>query len=153
MKFDLRPWQPADEPLTARLVNDLMGPILTEAWGPEYASGAVLEMVRFIREDEGETYVVEVDGQAAGLLGFSVAEGVMHISTLLVDPVWQGQGLGTKLLEFCHEKARLRQVEQLETWVQQNNTRAIRFLERAGFTRGGEVALHTLEFTRTVHPA
>lgn len=151
MEFELRPWQPEDEALTRRLVTEQMGPVTTAAWGQEYGLAALEEMIRFIREDEGETYVVEVAGQEVGLLGYTIADETMHISTLIVDSSVQGQGLGDKLLQTCIDRAELRSVMQLEAWVQTTNSRALHLLERAGFMKQlGEVALETVEFIRPV---
>lgn len=56
-----------------------------------------------------------------------------EIKKLFVEPVLQGQGLGTKLLEYAVEHMGANTL-----WALEKNTKAIRFYQRHGFHLTGE---------------
>ena len=56
-----------------------------------------------------------------------------EVRKLFVEPVLQGQGLGTKLLEYAVEHMGAKTL-----WALEKNTRAIRFYQRHGFHLTGE---------------
>lgn len=58
----------------------------------------------------------------------------VKIERIYVDPTFQGQKIGAKLLEFAGEQARLSGAEWLWLSVWTANPPAIRFYERNGFT-------------------
>lgn len=63
-------------------------------------------------------------GQIAGLLGVAVRK----VEMLFVDPLAQGQGVGTQLLTFARTHLQATQVD-----VNEQNQQALRFYQRAGF--------------------
>ncbi|MDO4294465.1 MAG: GNAT family N-acetyltransferase, partial [Eubacteriales bacterium] len=59
-----------------------------------------------------------------------------HIDDLYVDPFFQGEGVGGRLLEHCLEIAR-REAAGSVLWVLEKNERARRFYEHRGFAATG----------------
>ena len=55
------------------------------------------------------------------------------LEDLYVSDVARGTGLGKALLEVCFERARARGCRRIELDVNESNTHAIAFYERAGF--------------------
>jgi ribosomal protein S18 acetylase RimI-like enzyme len=81
------------------------------------------------------------DGRAIGIavcfLGFSTfhARPLINIHDLAVLPDCRGQGIGRRLLDAVAEKARQSQCCKLTLEVQENNHRARRLYEAAGFAQ------------------
>lgn len=74
-----------------------------------------------------DLFVAVIDTRIAGMLALRVGE--QQLDQLFVDPNFQGSGIGLKLLNFA--KQRLPDGMWLRT--AEENTRAIRFYEAAGF--------------------
>ncbi|MFE7093360.1 GNAT family N-acetyltransferase [Streptomyces erythrochromogenes] len=72
-----------------------------------------------------ETWVATVEGSAVGLLVLGDSE----LDQLYVDPAWQGQGVGGRLVEL----AKQRRPGGMELWTFQVNEAAQRFYQRHGF--------------------
>lgn len=89
--------------------------------------------------------VAETQGQlvAHGVLeplGLEVIRHVVQL-TLAVHPGWQGQGVGSALLERLIEWARAAPaVEKIELRVRHTNTRALALYARLGFVEEGRFA-------------
>ena len=75
------------------------------------------------------------------LVGYLVAmEGAeeVHLLNITVAPAWQGQGLGTRLLNALCEWSRQRQAQWLWLEVRASNTHAQQVYQHFGFKRVGE---------------
>ncbi|MFJ3175383.1 GNAT family N-acetyltransferase [Streptomyces roseus] len=72
-----------------------------------------------------ETWVVTVDGSVVGMM---VLDGE-DLDQLYLDPAWQGQGIGGRLVRL----AKQRRPAGLVLWTFQVNAPARRFYERHGF--------------------
>jgi ribosomal protein S18 acetylase RimI-like enzyme len=59
------------------------------------------------------------------------------ILAIAVDPACQGKGIGLQLMERFERIAREHHLTRLHLTVSVNNTQAIRFYEKLGWTRGG----------------
>lgn len=84
--------------------------------------------------DEDVTYFEEISrscrvvvAEAGSLVGFCAARPGW-IDHLYVDPVFQGRGIGTKLLRVA-----LNGEDEAELWVFKRNAKAVRFYEHFGF--------------------
>jgi GNAT superfamily N-acetyltransferase len=71
-------------------------------------------------------WVAETDGE---IIGYVAVDG-SELNDLYVRPGWQGQGVGSALLE----RAKALGPGELSLWAFQRNTGARRFYERHGFT-------------------
>lgn len=84
---------------------------------------AILEIINFLRLDipgfvwaqdefvqkqiqDGEYFLVEREGEIAGIISFRQRGNKMYIETLAVVEKYRLQGIGTKLIEFAKEFTR-----------------------------------------------
>jgi len=108
----------------------------------ESRDDVVADLERFEREPEtGGWYVVEVDGEPAGSVGFSVASErhrIVHAGRFAIAPSHRGLGIG---LEAARQFQRLLLVQlgyhRIELQVYGFNERAIAHAERCGYVREG----------------
>lgn len=56
---------------------------------------------------------------------------------LYVDPFMQRQGIGTKMVDFCLQKAVEKNYSEVYLWVLERNNTARRFYEKQGFVPDG----------------
>jgi RimJ/RimL family protein N-acetyltransferase len=100
------------------------------------------EIERFEREPEtGGWFVVEVDGERAGSVGFSVVSErhrIAHAGRFAIAPAFRGRGIG---LEAARQFQRLLLLDlgfhRIELQVYGFNERAIAHAERSGYVREG----------------
>lgn len=86
-------------------------------------------------------FVLEHEGELAGLMQPTVDE----IDGLWVHPAFQGQGIGTRLLQHGEDVIRGRGFARSWLTVSGYNARALEFYRHRGY--------HTFESVRTLHPA
>lgn len=60
-------------------------------------------------------------------------EGEYHIGTIATAPESRGYGVGTKLIHFVEEQARLYQYKKCSLTVKKENTRAIKLYKKMGY--------------------
>ena len=82
-------------------------------------------------------WVGELDGKLVGHAVMSVAAGEAHILNLCVDPVWQGHGLGRRMLRRLVHVARTHGADTAYLEVRVSNTAARGLYESAGFSEVG----------------
>ncbi|MGR7922439.1 ribosomal protein S18-alanine N-acetyltransferase [Zobellella denitrificans] len=78
--------------------------------------------------------------QQEQLLGFFIADAVIDESTLMnicIAPLWQGQGLGRRLLEHWLEECRQRRLAMAWLEVRASNQTALALYRTAGFAKAG----------------
>jgi ribosomal protein S18 acetylase RimI-like enzyme len=129
--------EPADLPalaaLAARTWSDAFGASVSpEDEATELAerrSEAFLAMT----SDERTTLVAEVEGELVGYV--QVGDGRLH--RLYVESALQGQGIGRRLLEAALRHPRLAAATEVVLHVWEENERAVRLYESAGFERVG----------------
>ena len=100
---------------------------------PEYSFGEMQVVplaMRYQTEKDllAKTWVYD-DGIIKGVL--EAAEG--EVKTLYVEPVFQGEGIGSALLQFAVEQRGAK-----ELWALEKNTRAVAFYAAHGFRPTGE---------------
>lgn len=81
--------------------------------------------------------VAENGGLVVGHAGIMYVANEGHVTTVAVDPEWQGRGVATRLVSaLCHH-ARNRKTAALTLEVRVNNERAIALYRRFGFAPAG----------------
>jgi RimJ/RimL family protein N-acetyltransferase len=130
----IRPGTPDDAEATAR--------IHVESWAAAYT----LRGPSFERRIEDHrrfppAYVAEVDGQIAGFVGVGRsrdpdADGELYV--IYVDPTHWGKGIGGELIRAGEERMRELGFREVVLWVLDDNPRARRFYEAAGWRADGQ---------------
>jgi len=64
-------------------------------------------------------------------------EAPIELFRFYVDKQWHGKGIAVPLMEACYDEARQRGGKTICLSVWQHNPRAIRFYEKAGYTKSG----------------
>jgi ribosomal protein S18 acetylase RimI-like enzyme len=119
-KAEIRPYEPADEPLLFGLAN------LDR--GADETTLAVLE-----RET---VFVAEVGGAPAGYVALEQAEQAeqaVRVDQLFVSPEHEGEGVGRQLLEFAEGYAIWQGARALQVVVESDDDRARAFYRGRGF--------------------
>ncbi|VVB53529.1 Acetate--CoA ligase [ADP-forming] I [uncultured archaeon] len=138
----LRPIKPEDEPLWLemfhnfsqesihfRLFQTIIEPIAHE-FSARYCN---------IDYDRELAIVAEIeDGGKRKMLGvvrlnIDPAENAGELSFIVADP-WQGQGLGSKMVDYMIEICRDKQLEKISAVMLSDNYRAIKLFQEMGFT-------------------
>ncbi|KPQ44376.1 MAG: acetate-CoA ligase subunit beta [Candidatus Methanoperedens nitroreducens] len=138
----LRPIKPEDEPLWIemfrnfsqesihfRLFQTVIGPVAHE-YSARYCNidyDRELAIVAEI-EDEGKRKMLGVVR-----LNIDPAENAGELSFIVADP-WQGQGLGSKMVDYMIEICRDKQLEKISAVMLSDNYRAIKLFQEMGFT-------------------
>jgi RimJ/RimL family protein N-acetyltransferase len=142
MRVELRRAEPLDvDFLLELLADEEIRPFL----GPRTAAtrDAVLEEIeRSLAEPESfGRFVIEADGERAGMLGFHVANErsrIARLERLAIHPRFRGRRLADEAARLC-QRLLLEELgfHRLELEIYAFNDRACAHAERAGFVREG----------------
>lgn len=90
------------------------------------------------RGTESRRYVVaRCGGTVVGFAGLLFVAGDAHVTTVAVDPAWQGHAIGTRLVLALARLATARGAEALTLEVRAGNERAIALYRRFGLAPAG----------------
>lgn len=94
---------------------------------------------QFIERETAETLVAEIDGRVAGysIVLFRKGSGVARLYSIAVGPFFGGLGVGRQLLSAAEEAAFEHDRMMLRLEVREDNGRAIRIYEQAGYRKIG----------------
>ncbi|AEH89725.1 GCN5-related N-acetyltransferase [Mesorhizobium opportunistum WSM2075] len=94
---------------------------------------------QFIERETAETLVAEIDGHVAGysIVLFRKGSGVARLYSIAVGPFFGGLGVGRQLLSAAEEAAFEHDRMMLRLEVREDNGRAIRIYEQAGYRKIG----------------
>jgi ribosomal-protein-alanine N-acetyltransferase len=81
--------------------------------------------------------VAEVGEEQVGHAGMMLVAGEAHVTTIAVDPAWQGRGVASRLLLRLHRLAAERCTTAMTLEVRVGNERAIRLYRRFGYAPAG----------------
>jgi ribosomal protein S18 acetylase RimI-like enzyme len=129
----IRPATPEDAEATAR--------IHVSSWAAAYTlRGPSLEQRLDLHRRFPPSFVAEVDGEIAGFVGVGAsrdpdAEGELYL--IYVDPAQWGSGIGRELIRAAEARLRELGYRHVVLWVLDENPRARRFYEAAGWRADG----------------
>ena len=83
------------------------------------------------------SWVIEVERQVIGYGVMSLAVNECHILNICVDPDWQGQGIGRRMLHQLITIARARKADTAFLEVRQTNSQALSLYYSEGFNEIG----------------
>ena len=101
---------------------------MRERWGGE----VVVSRGRVSRPSELRGLLAEADGHPLGLVTYEVRESQCEVVTL--DSLSEKKGIGTALMAAVENKARASGCRRLWLITTNDNTRALRFYQKLGFT-------------------
>lgn len=118
----IRAWHETDRPFLRTLF------LHARRHGWQWVSHEHWQLEDFDAATRDETiWVAEIDGHRVGFASVWVADNFLH--NLFVDPQWQGQGVGARLLEKVQSE--FTSTGALKCLVQ--NTAALQFYQRHGW--------------------
>ena len=85
----------------------------------------------------GQLVVCLPDGRVVGFISSTRTDGDARIMLFAVDPMYQGRGAGSRLLDALRMRARMNGIHTLTLEVRNNNIRAISFYRHRGFMTSG----------------
>jgi ribosomal protein S18 acetylase RimI-like enzyme len=91
-----------------------------------------VEQMRHLIQTVGRVYAISIEGQLAGFYWIEEREKILHLHGIALLSGFQGQGIGTRVLNWLAEQFSGR-VEAIELGVHESNSRAKALYERLGF--------------------
>ena len=106
-------------------------------------SQSMAELSLFLTDEEiglVKTGYWEEDGVLKGMLrGGPIGADCWEVHQLYIDPFFQREGIGSRLMMAFLEQARESGTSSVILWVLEENLSARSFYERVGFSFGGEI--------------
>ncbi|GMA62603.1 type I methionyl aminopeptidase [Alicyclobacillus fastidiosus] len=137
-EFTFRAIMDADKPVLLWLAAHEMDSILMHAWGRKVSPQEIFD-------PDAKTIVLEhKTGNVAGFFVYSEVGDVLHLNTLVIDPKFQGIGIGKQVMERFEDLARKGNLKSTRLCVQTNNHRAMQFYKKLGYVICGTPYLNTL---------
>ena len=87
-------------------------------------------------------FIARIDGQPVGCGGVAFDNGLAEVKRMYVRPPSRGRGVAAAILSRLEREARLRGLPRLVLETGDAQLPAIRFYERAGFTRCDDIGLY-----------
>ena len=97
-----------------------------------------------------ETYVYENENIIKGFMTVGdyrdndKDKDTFELYGIYVDPVFQRQNTGTKLVDYCIKEAFKKNKKEVVLWVFEKNKGSIEFYKKMGFTPDGETKMYDL---------
>jgi GNAT superfamily N-acetyltransferase len=113
-----------------RLTQDDI-PRLRQFWVDHWGGEIMIIHGEIYRPDQLDGFVVEEHGDWTGLITFLRKGDEMEVTSL--DSLREGQGLGTKLIDWVIEEARRQKCRRLVLITTNDNLNAIGFYQKRGF--------------------
>jgi ribosomal protein S18 acetylase RimI-like enzyme/predicted double-glycine peptidase len=94
------------------------------------------QILYLLSEANATAFVVEHDGQVCGaaIMAWRKNAAIGRLYSIVIDPLFQGCGLGSKLLQVCEDAAVDRGCDRVSLEVRVDNKRAIALYERRGYS-------------------
>ncbi|MEI6796830.1 MAG: GNAT family N-acetyltransferase [Methanomassiliicoccales archaeon] len=127
---ELRPLRRRDIPILLRITRENMEDIMLASWGLQWSDDPLLE---WLRDRHVETEVAAEKRRPIAYCSTEKIDNYLFITSLQVDKMHQGQGLGRRLLERVEAKVSDRSVEGVELCVQLTNASGLAFYSHMGY--------------------
>ncbi|HEX6357546.1 GNAT family N-acetyltransferase [Actinophytocola sp.] len=136
--YTLRPLTSADKPVVT--------PLLVREWGA--VEVVALSLGGVVDASTLPGWLAESGDEVVGLLTYLVRDGVAELVTI---NAFAGGGVGSALLGALVEECRATGVRRVHVTTTNDNTRALRFYQRAGF-RLSALRVGAVDETRKIKP-
>ena len=125
--------------------NDCVKAIVSEQWG----SPKILSKDKMYEAITLPGFIAERDNKPVGLILYATEEGGCEI--VAIYSAVEKQGIGTKLIELVKEVAKEKKCNRLWLQTTNDNTSALRFYQKRGFTMAAFRA-NAIEAQRKIKP-
>lgn len=119
-----------DIPILLRITRENMEEIMLSSWGLRWSDEPLLE---WLRDRHVRTEVAAERRRPIAYCSTEVVDNYLFITSLQVDKMHQGEGLGRMLLERAEAKVRGMPVEGVELCVQLTNAAGLAFYSHMGY--------------------
>ena len=136
--WQLRPIQPADDPVVAQIIRTVMPEFGADGPGFAIHDPEVAHMSRAYDRPGAVYFVIELDGTVMGGAGIAPLDGaepdICELKKMYFLPALRGRGAGQALIEHCLDAARARGYRRcyIETTTVMHAAQAL--YRRNGFT-------------------
>jgi ribosomal protein S18 acetylase RimI-like enzyme len=125
---------PRDPALSVRPAAAADIPVLSHLWEVGFGGPAPDDLAARLNAPHPPTLVVELDGSAVGTLSLNREGGDARIYGFVIEPAWQGRGLGRDALRRVCEQLRADGAGPIGLEVAVDNDRALGLYTSIGFT-------------------
>jgi ribosomal protein S18 acetylase RimI-like enzyme len=130
MEYRLISAVPADKPWLEALRRGVYKDLFVATWGG-------WDETRHFRHcaacwEQGDISIIEIDGERVGMIQLIERAESIEVGEIQIQPLHQGQGIGSRLLQDVLARARAQGKKVLLATGLQNR-RAVRLYERLGF--------------------
>jgi GNAT superfamily N-acetyltransferase len=139
-EWHLRPALAGDREFLFELHRAALGAYVDATWGWDDDDQRRMFDDRFAPEGVN---LIEVDGEAAGVLSFEERDAEIFLAFIELLPRWQGQGIGTAIVSLLLDTAEATR-KPLMLRVLRTNPRAAGLYLRLGLDVVGETDTHLL---------
>ena len=134
----LRPAKASDFEPTYQIARNAIKPYVAQNWGWDEVYQRAYHKNKFVAAD---VQLIEVDDQTIGLIIVQEYEDEMFLQNLLIEQVFQNQGIGNKVMQSLIARANAAQ-KPIRLQVFKINVKALRFYTGLGFKNTGEMEHH-----------
>lgn len=146
--LSLRPFAYGDETFITQVTQQEIAGVFKECYGYDLDLNMVMQYVQ-----AANTRIVTVDGQNAGYLSLVADDtGKMNIGSLVLAAPQQGKGYGKRIMRLVEQEARGMGVQEMEVFIQKNNTRSIEFARSLGFIEAQSNQEQTVVMVKNLQP-
>ena len=125
--------------------NDWVKDVVTEQWG----STKITSKDKMYETSTLPGFIAEQDGKPVGLVLYAIEEKQCEI--VAIYSAIEKQGIGTKLMDLVKEVAKQEKCDRLWLQTTNDNTSALRFYQKRGFTIAAFRA-NAIEAQRRIKP-
>jgi putative acetyltransferase len=137
MQVTIRPIQPADNPIIAKIIRDTLEEFGAHHPGTVYFDPTTDNLFELFQKEKSVYNIAEIDGQLVGGGGIypteGLPEGVCELVKMYLLPAARGTGLGTQLILKCIEQAKANGFSNIYLETMNELKAALKAYERLGF--------------------
>jgi putative acetyltransferase len=137
MQVTIRPIQPADNPIVAKIIRDTLEEFGANHPGTVYFDPTTDNLFELFQKEKSVYNIAEVNGKIVGGGGIYPTEGLPDGTCELVKmyllPAARGTGLGTQLINTCLQQAKENGFNKVYLETMNELKAALKVYERLGF--------------------
>ncbi|CAM3710145.1 GNAT family N-acetyltransferase [Alicyclobacillus pomorum] len=143
--LEFRARTPDDDDYIVQLTEEQLSGVHQQAFGEVFPR----EQFRRYLQSGAPTVVVEKAKKRIGYYSYLInPDGKMHISAMVIEPEYQSDGIGSKVMRHLEDEARRLGAHTLEVFVQTGNEKSLGFTRKLGFVQVFYVTPTTICFQK-----